>query len=207
MIFLLLSAFFCWLIYREIRYQPEKFDSFSLVYILVLGALAIAAARPAYTTWQLETLLSEKASIISDRPNIKVRCNSMFDTLFSGKGVSSPAGTAYIEAGEIFFESGWCKNFKKYLKAPEDASREQLFAMHIFTHEVMHIRGERNEKKTDCQAIQRNHTVGELLGISRSVARENAKRYYVELYPRHNYFDRHCKPGGRYDERLADAIW
>jgi hypothetical protein len=152
-------------------------------------------------------MLSEKASTIAERPNVTVRCNSIFDTLFSGKGVSSPAGTAYYDTGEIFFESGWCKKFKAYLRDPENAPNDQLFAMHIFTHEVMHIRGEQNERKTDCQAIQRNHLVGKLLGISDSTARRNAKIYYSELYPGHRYYDKGCKPGGKYDEHLPDSIW
>jgi len=125
MLLLLLAAFFCWLIFREFRSSYTKFDAFNIGYIAVLIVLVIVCVRPAYKIWQLETSLSEKASVIADRPNVVVKCNSIFDTLFSGKGVSSPAGTAYVESGEIFFESGWCKNFMAYLDDPENASREQ----------------------------------------------------------------------------------
>lgn len=207
MILLFLSAFFCYLVYREIRSPYKKSDGFSLIYILVLVALAIASARPAYLTWRLETMLSEIASVIAERPNVKVRCNSVFDTLFTGKGVSSPAGTAYYDTNEIFFESGWCKNFTAYLSNIENPSNEELFAMHLFTHEVMHIRGERSEKKTDCQAVQRNHTVGKLLGIDDAIAIKNAKTYYTKLYPWHRYYDKRCKPGGKLDENLPGSIW
>ena len=207
MILLLLSAFFCWLIYREFRHRPEKFDGFSLAYLSVLASLAVACALPAYKTWRLEKLLSEKAPVIAERPNVIVKCNSMFETLFDGKGVSSPAGTAYFETGEIFFESGWCKNFMEYLDDPGNATPDQIFAMHIFTHETMHIRGEENEKRTDCQAIQRNHLVGELFGIDPSISRRNANTYYYDFYPKHPYFDKNCKPGGKFDERLPNSIW
>ncbi|MBX2868627.1 MAG: hypothetical protein KTR18_08125 [Acidiferrobacterales bacterium] len=207
MILLLLSAFFCWLIFRELRNPYREKGLFSLGYMLTLAVLAVVSALPAYSTWRLETDLSEKASIIADTPNVKVRCNSILQTMLGGKAVSSPAGTAYYDTNEIFFESGWCKNFKQYLRDPVNATREQLFSMHIFTHEVMHIRGERNEQKTDCQAIQRNHTVGQLLGIEESIARRNAKIYYFEQYPRHPYFHAECKPGGALDEGLTDSIW
>ncbi len=208
MILISLSVFFCWLIVREIRNPLGKFDSFSIGYILILAALAGASAYPPYKTWRLETMLSEKASIIAERPNVKVRCNSMFESLFSGSvAVRSVAGTAYIDTGEIFFESGWCKKFMAYLDNPRDPDYEILFAMHVFTHEVMHIRGERNEQKTDCQAIQRNHLVGDLLGIDREVSMKNAKNYYSNFYPRHPYFHRSCKPGGKLDEKLPDSIW
>ena len=207
MILLLLSVFFCWLIYRELFKPVERFSGFSLAYVFVLGLLVVACARPAYKTWRLEAFLSEKASVIAGRPNVKVKCNSMFDSLFDGKGLESVAGTAYIETGEIFFEHGWCKNFMGYLDDPEEASQNELFSMHVFTHEVMHIRGERNERKTDCQAIQRNHRVGELMGIDRSIARENARKYYVNFYPKHPYFDKNCRRNGEYDEGFPDSIW
>jgi len=202
-----LSIVFCWLIFREIRNSHGKFDGFSVGYISVLAILAGACIYPSYKIWKLEKMLSEKASIIAERPNVKVRCNSIFDTLFSGKGVTSPAGTAYIETGEIFFESGWCKNFMAYLDNPRNPDYEVLFAMHIFTHEVMHVRGEYNEKKTDCQAIQRNHLVGDLLGIDREVSMKNAKTYYSKFYFRHPYFHKGCKPGGTLDEKLKDPVW
>lgn len=207
MILVLLSVFFCWLIFREVFRPTERFSLFSAAYITVLASLAAACALPAYKIWRLEIYLSEKASIIAERPNVVVKCNSIFETILDGKGLDTLAGTAYFQTGEIFFEDNWCKSFIQYLDHPERASRKELFAMHVFTHEVMHIRGERNESKTDCQAIQRNHTVGELLGVDASIARKNALKYYNTGYQRHPYFDKNCRPRGKYDERLPDSIW
>lgn len=207
MILLLLSIFFCWLIFREITNPTEGFNNFSLAYISVLALLAFACARPVYKTWSLESFLSEQATLIAERPGVKVKCNSVFDTLFDGKGLQSLAGTAYPDTGEIFFEHGWCKNFMGYMDDPENPSQDELFGMHVFTHEVMHIRGEMNERKTDCQAIQRNQKVGELMGVESSTARANAKKYYQDFYPKHPYFDKECKRSGKYDEDLPNSIW
>ncbi|MFT7527633.1 MAG: hypothetical protein ACI9LY_002792 [Arenicella sp.] len=204
---LLLSVFFCWSIFREIANPTEGFNNFSLGYMSVLAFLAFACARPAYKTWSLESFLSEQATRIAERPGVKVKCNSVFDTLFDGKGLQSLAGTAYPDTGEIFFESGWCKNFMGYMDDPENPSQDELFGMHVFTHEVMHIRGDLNEKRTDCQAIQRNQRVGELMGIESSVARINAQKYYHDFYPKHPYFDKECKRNGKYDEHLTNSIW
>jgi hypothetical protein len=207
LILLLLSLFFCWLIFREVVNPTEGFNNFSLAYVSVLALLAFACARPTYKIWSLEVFLSEKASIIADQPSVKVKCNSVFETIFDGKGLGSLAGTAYPETGEIFFESGWCKKFMGYMDDPENPSQDELFGMHVFTHEVMHIRGDLNEKKTDCQAIQRNQRVGELMGIESSIARINAIKYYQDFYPKHPYFDKECKRGGKYDERLLESVW
>lgn len=178
-----------------------------MAYISVLAVLAFSCARPAYKTWRLEVFLSEKASLIADRPGVKVRCNSLISTLIDGKGLDPLAGTAYIETGEIYFENGWCKSFVKYLDDPRFASDKEIFSMHVFAHEVMHIRGERNESKTDCQAIQRNHHIGVMLGVEPATARRNALKYYNKLYPNHPYFHKECKRRGKLDEKLDNPIW
>ncbi|MBX2848663.1 MAG: hypothetical protein KTR16_10095 [Acidiferrobacterales bacterium] len=207
MLLLLISAFFTWMVFREVLNPTEKRDAFSISYIVVLASIAIACAMPAYKNWHLENFLSEQASIIAERSGVVVKCNSLFKTIFDGKGLDSLAGTAYFETGEIFFENGWCRSFRKYLSDPENASHDQIFAMHVFVHEVMHIRGERNEQRTDCQAIQRNHLVGMQLGVAADVAKRNALFYYNQLYPRHPYFNNECKPQGELDEKLTNAIW
>ena len=204
---IVISLFFCWLFIRELTNPTERFDLFSAGYLLVIGGLAVAFAWSPVKTLRFESFLSEKASIIAERPNIKVKCNSIFGSIVSGRGLDYVAGTANIDKGEIYFEHGWCVNFMEYLDNPRNASKEVLFGMHLFTHEVMHVRGEKNEAKTDCQAIQRNHQVGELLGVSAFVARSNAEKYYETLYRRHPYFDKECAPGGKYDERLPNSIW
>ena len=208
MILLGLALVFTWLVFREIRNPAEKKrDAFSWGYIIVLGALAIGCARPAYNIWQLERILTKNAAIVTQRPDVSVKCNSIFGTILGGKAAEPLAGTAYFGTGEIFFENSWCDAFIEYLDDPEGASRDGVFSMHIFAHEVMHIRGERNESATDCQAIQRNHKIGELLGIDRATAIKNSRRYYVEIYPRHPYYNTECRPKGRLDENLADSIW
>jgi len=209
MILIGLSLLFLWMIFREISGADGNFDKFSMVYVTVLGLLALACIRPIYQTWRLEVFLSENASVVSGRNNVKVKCRSVYGTLFAGIAMKpgNRAGTAYIHTGEIFFENGWCKSFKQYLKNPESASDDEVFSMHVYVHEVMHIRGERNEGRTDCQAIQRGHHIGEMLGVNPITARINTLRYYNGLYKHHPYFSKHCRPGGKWDEKLDDSIW
>ncbi|MDB4512104.1 hypothetical protein N9060_01440 [Arenicella sp.] len=207
MLFLLISAFFTWMAARELVNPTEKRDLFSVGYMVVLISLAVAFAMPSYQTWRLEVFLSEQASNIADRPGVVVKCNSLFKTIVDGKGLGTLAGTAYYDTDEIFFENGWCRSFKQYLRDPEHATLDEVFSMHVFVHEVMHIRGERNEKKTDCQAIQRNHHVGVELGVDAVIAKRNALRYYNQIYPRHPYYDKRCRAGGELDEKLENSIW
>ena len=142
-----LALIFAYLAFREIKNPAEKRNAFSWGYITVFLSLAVLCARPAYNIWQLERMLTSKAALITDRDDVSVKCNSIMGTVFAGKGTQPLAGTAYIDTGEIFFENAYCKEFINYLGDPENASQDGVFSMHVFTHEVMHIKGERNERK------------------------------------------------------------
>jgi len=207
MILFILAIFFIWLAGRELFNPGERRSGFSWAYMLVLLSLAVICALPQYKIWKLESFLSKKAAIIADRPDAKVKCNSIIGSIIDGRGTDYVAGTAYIGTGEIVFENGFCKLFMKYMNDPENASMKEVYAMQVYVHEVMHIRGERNEQKTECQAIQRHHYVSEMLGVDRSIARRDALRYYTRTYPRHSYRTAECKPGGKMDERLSYSIW
>lgn len=183
-----------------------NYDSFDYGYLAVLATLTLAFAWTPLKFWRLEKTLTEHAAAFAERPEATVSCTTVFDSVFDPYDTTR-AGTAYLDTGKIVFHYGWCKQFMAYLKDPIYISDDELFSMHLFTHEVMHIRGERNEQKTDCQAIQRNHLLGEQMGIDPYVARQNAIQYYQTLYKKHPYYDSTCAPGKALDEKLLDSIW
>ena len=128
MILLGLALIFAYLAFREIKNPAEKRDAFSWGYIAVFLSLAALCARPAYNIWQLERMLTNKAALIADRDDVRVKCNSVMDTVFAGKGTRSLAGTAYYDTGEIFFENAYCKELIDYLDDPENATRDGILA-------------------------------------------------------------------------------
>ncbi|BCA95812.1 hypothetical protein TUM19329_21730 [Legionella antarctica] len=71
----------------------------------------------------------------------------------------------------------------------------------------MHARGEYNEAKTECQAVQRNYRTAKLLGASDSIAKKNVLDYYKDYYLMRNdsYFSKECAPGKTMDEDLSDS--
>ena len=79
---------------------------------------------------------------------------------------------------------------------------QELFTIQLFAQEAMHARGELNEKKTDCQAIQRNYQTAKLLGVPADIAKKNAMNFYQTTYRRHPYFSKDCVPGSVWDETL-----
>ncbi len=209
MILMGLSLFFVYLFFYDL-FRSEKswrdYDAFDVGYLLVLAAIAVAFAWVPLTYWNFERMLSEHASRFSGRPEASVECTSVFDSIFDPYDISR-AGTAYVDSGKIIFHHGWCQRFMSYLEDPVYISEDELFSMQVFTHEVMHIRGELNEQKTDCQAIERNHLLGVQMGVDEFVARQNAIQYYKYLYKKHPYYDPRCAPGKALDEKLPGSIW
>jgi hypothetical protein len=85
----------------------------------------------------------------------------------------------------------------------------------MFTHESMHVRGELDEARTECQAVQRNYRAARLLGVPDATARRNALDYYNNLYKLRRdegtmqaaYYSEDCAPGKALDEHLNDSTW
>ena len=85
----------------------------------------------------------------------------------------------------------------------------------MFTHESMHVRGELNEGRTECEAVQRNYRAAKLLGVPDVIAKRNALDYYNNLYKERGnqgimqaaYYSDECAPGKAMDEHLTDSTW
>lgn len=182
-----------------------RFDAFNCIYLAVLTLLAVSSIWFPMKQWRLESFLSKKSTELTGVQSVTVHCNSLFDSIFTPH--VSVAGLAYVEEKKIVFEYQWCNDITEYLKHPENVSGRELFSLAIFTHESMHIRGERDEKKTECQAVQRNHMASNILGVPDLISRRNAIAYYKNNYPEHLYFTSSCAPGKELDENLAGSVW
>jgi len=178
----LASLFFLWCAFREIRgsiVAPAGFDfprPVSKAYLALVVGLAVAFAWPPVHTWYFPWLLSVKATALADDHRAKVHCNTLFDTMMDSQMLAS--GHANPMTGRIVIQKPWCGTLMAYLRHPGRASHEELDSLDLFTHESMHIRGEMNEARTECQAVQRNYRAARLLGVPEAAARQNALDIY-----------------------------
>jgi hypothetical protein len=87
--------------------------------------------------------------------------------------------------------------------------RDEVIAVHVLTHEAMHMRGETNEATAECEAVQRDRTTAALLGATPRQADELARTYWLTVYPDMpaDYSSAECRPGGALDEGLTTAAW
>ena len=203
LILFIISLIFIWLIYRELK-NPKELDNFDKGYIAIFAILAILTCLPILDHWRFESFLSSKATQLADRKPAKVKCATVFQSVYDKFGL---AGTANPATGNIVLQYPICNDLRDYLDAPESANTRQITSLHVFTHEAMHVRGEMNEQKTDCQAIQRNVRAARMLGVLTHVAEQNAKDYYNGAYRSHPYFSKECAKGKAFDEDLSGSIW
>jgi hypothetical protein len=221
MLWILISLFFWWMLFREIRshlvgrpgYDGPDPTPISKTYVAVLLALALLFAWPPFHYWRMEHFLSAKATELADLHRAKVHCNTVFDTFFDSQYLAS--GHASPVTGQIVFQYPWCATLMNYLDHPDRANDDELASLNMLTHESMHVRGEYNEAKTECEAVQRDYRAAKLLGVPDSVARKNALDYYRNIYMRKGkiggiqaaYFTVECAPGRALDEHLPDSTW
>ncbi len=103
-----------------------------------------------------------------------------------------------------------CADLKKYAGSNKKRpSLQQVVAVHVLTHEAMHMRGETNEAVTECEAIQRDALTARMLGASDRQAAGLARVYWQIVYPDmpDDYRTGDCVRGGALDEGLPTAPW
>jgi len=219
MLWIVISLFFCWLIFREFQRRKVVEVGFDAPdpapvykpYVAILAILAALFAWPPVHFWFIERFLSAKATELAEGHRVKVHCNTVFDSFFDPN--NGARGHANPATGEIVLQPPHCKTLMDYIAHPARASRDEIFALGLLTHESMHVRGERNESITECEAVQRNYRAAKILGVPDTIARKNALDYFHNFYlPRERlegsaYFSPECRPGKAMDEHLADSAW
>jgi len=205
MLFVLASLFFAYLCVRELlRYK--KGDTVGQWYMGVCAALALLLLWPPIANWQFERKITRVTHELADFKPANVTCQSPVASIFDTTSLRA-IGYAYPATGEVVIRTYWCKRIKSYLRNPEKADRREQYSLVLLVHEAMHIRGEMNEQKTECQAIQRHVRVAKRLGVPENIAIKHAKAYYHGAYLRHPYYSKDCFPGSKWDEELSDSVW
>jgi hypothetical protein len=219
MLWILISLFFFWCAFREIRSSFVAPPGFNLPmpvtksYLALVLALAVLFAWPTVHRWHFQRFLSEKATELADNHRAKVHCNTMFDTMLDSEMLAS--GHANPLTGEIGIQKPWCDTLMSYLAHPGRATELEVESLDIFTHESMHVRGEMNEARTECEAVQRNYRAAKLLGVPDGTAKRNALDYFNITYQLRGkiggmqglYYSDQCAPGKAMDEHLSDSTW
>ncbi|MFC6236712.1 hypothetical protein [Longivirga aurantiaca] len=90
-----------------------------------------------------------------------------------------------------------------------DPPLDQVIAVHVLTHEAMHLAGRLREADAECAAMQRDAWVAQQLGATAAEGQALAETYWREVYPRmpDAYTDDACTADGDLDETPGDGQW
>ena len=116
---------------------------------------------------------------------------------------TGPAMVSYGSCGRL--TDYWHSSVADKAHPPLD----QVVAVHVLTHESMHLAGRLDESDAECAAMQRDAWVAQQLGATAAEGQALAETYWREVYPRmpDMYTDGVCEPGSELDESPSDGRW
>jgi hypothetical protein len=185
--------------------------AFPWVSVVLLGALAAGAAIPGLLAGLRERRLAAVATSLVGT-GVRVHCQS-FGEAFVDAGIEL-GYVRYLPDGtperSTLIKRDQCRDLAAYQRSDKgDPSQAQVVAVHVLTHEAMHMAGIADEARAECAAVQRDALTARLLGAVAADARTLAARYWQAVYPSmpDGYRSGECGPGGRLDEGRPDAPW
>jgi hypothetical protein len=200
-----------------IRWMSARTDAlgrprpFPYITVVVLTVLACAALAPFVLRVRLEGRLAAAASELAGT-SVEVRCQS-----FGGAFVDVGADLGYVVFGADGRPEAWtlikrqqCGDLSDYLRSDKKhPTRDQIIAVHVLTHETIHVMGVRDEAETECRAMQLDAGMAALLGASPQAAADLSIAYWRQIYPRmpDSYRSEECAAGGALDAGRPDAPW
>ena len=199
-----------------VRWMSRRVDSlgriapFPRISVCLSLGVALCFGIPMLVEAWVEHELEGAASEIAGGP-VQVHCQTL--------------GQAFVDVGPELGFVRWgpdgvperatlikfstCGNLRAWLGSTKASpSLDQVIAVHVLTHETMHMVGITDEARTECAAVQRDAAMAVALGASPQEAQALARRYWTEVYPRMpDDYVGGCGPGGQYDEGLPDPPW
>lgn len=193
---------------RDALGRPRSFPAWTA---MVLVVLALVAAIPGAQRRAHEHRLASVVRQLIGQ-SVTVHCQSTAGALVdTGDELGFvPYGDDGVPLHTTTLKRDPCAALRAYLSSnKQHPSLEQVTAVHVLTHEAMHMRGETVEAVAECEAVQRDEQTASLLGANDAQATALAREYWTQVYPRmpDEYRTSDCAPAGSLDENLPGAPW
>jgi uncharacterized membrane protein len=196
-----------WLIQRGVR-EHAPFPAISISACVVL---AVVATFPVVDRVTLESRLSHASSTLLGM-HVEVDCQTL-----TGSALDLGRELGYVKWGpggipqrKTLIKHQQCNDLHSYLdSSKQHPSAAQILAVHVLTHESMHMAGITSEAIAECDAMQRDTTMAEDLGAAPAAAHALAVTYWRTVYPDMPdvYRSTDCRSGGAMDLHLPNAPW
>ena len=175
------------------------------------AVLAVVASLPVVVRLNLDARLSRDASVLIGR-HVHVDCQTL-----TGSSLDLGAELGYVRWGsdgypelKTVIKHRQCNDLQSYLNSDKrHPSAAEVLAVHVLTHESMHMAGNTSEAAAECYAMQHDAEMARIMGASAADAHALAVQYWRTIYPHMppEYVSPACAAGGGLDLRLAGAPW
>lgn len=148
-----------------------------------------------------------------DRKEVYVHCQRLIGTLVDASGTEGHVNYSSDGSRPKRADLTWsaCHNLAKWRSGGHKATapNDQIVAVHVLTHEAMHVSGITSEAQAECYAMQHDAEMARLLGASAARADALALRYWTQDYPRmrDDYRSGDCAPGKAMDLHPDTPDW
>lgn len=211
-ILVLLFGFAVFLATHTILKSRKRVDRSRIVALVVLGLVIGQQGWWEYQWFKQEAVLSTAAKSIGGA-EADVDCQRFGEALLFTR--SNLGEVQFGDDGKPAKQTmiAWevCKDFRDFLTGDKaNPTHEQTVAIHVLTHEAVHMAGEKNEAATECYAMQLMPYVAQSLGVPQGKADEMSAWYLAEVYPTldNDYYDPgKCYSGGPLDIDPSDEMW
>lgn len=149
---------------------------------------------------QRQQLATEAMRAFTENPRAEADCQRLTSEMLD---LSQHDGFVYWDNVDVaVYDRHVCKDLAGYATGGQrDPSEDQMVAVHLIAHELMHVMGIRVESEAECHAVQRSHEVAQFLGATPEQARQLQVHYFANVYPRlrNDYRSAECRDGGTLD--------
>ena len=131
----------------------------------------------------MESKISAVVDDISGKKGGSVHCQRFSEAFFDTK-VSEAGHVSSDKPNVAVVNYEQCQHIFAWLERGKgEPSREQMHAIHVLTHEAVHVSGQYNEAVTECTAINRDYLTVKELGGSLEQGHQLASSYYTGIWP------------------------
>ena len=195
-----------WLVWLAVRAYVAGTRPY--VTLAVLVALLLPLLWTEIRWLRVQAAATTAAQQLTGNPSARVHCQRAMATfLWAGADLGR---VEWDEPDRAWLTLETCQHLGTWYRSDRaEPSPDEVVAVHVLTHEAMHVAGLRSEALTECRALQEDARTVVLLGGTPAEGAELAKRVATEVYPRmpDEYRSAECRPEGSLDRTPGDGSW
>lgn len=175
----LVIIYLAWIKPRYMRSAVPKKPLIVLAVIFVL--LGASEGRWQYLQWRG----SEAVKEVSGNPNGVLECQRFLPSLFDMDSAALGGKVTSIEPNVAILKNRQCNALFDWVQSGsgDTMTMSQIIAVHVLSHESVHVSGQFSESIAECTSMQRDPIAARSLGASDEAGELIQSEYFANIHP------------------------